>query len=240
MFHAPFWLKNPHLQTLWAAGLHQGVFVRKHWERVELPDGDFVDLCWDASVFEETERPLAMILHGLEGSVYSPYAAGQMKSLARIGFRPFTFHFRGCSGEPNRHDRNYHSGDTGDIAYVVQMLKERHPSVPIVAVGYSMGANALIKWLGDTGNENPLAAACAVSPPFVLSAAADRIDEGFSKFYQWILIDSLKAKLREKFENRPCPIDLSCVPKIRNFWEFDDWITAPLNGFKDVHEYYSI
>jgi len=145
-------------------------------------------------------------------------------------------HFRGCSGEPNRLPRNYHSGDTGDLAFVVERL--RQDSRPMAAIGYSLGGNVLLKYLGERGDAAPFAAAAAVSVPFDLAIAADTLNSGLSRLYQWILVRSLQAKARAKFARIASPIDLRDLGQWNDFRTFDDRVTAPLHGFADAADYY--
>ena len=147
-------------------------------------------------------------------------------------------HFRGCSGEPNRLPRSYHSGDTKDAEFVVNMLHSREPETVISAIGYSLGGNVLLKWLGETGKNNPLKAAVAISVPFDLSKAANRIQHGFSRFYQWYFLKCLRERLTHKFQYVPTPIDPSNI-EVRDIRLFDDLYTAPLHGFSGVDEYYA-
>jgi len=204
-------------------------------ERIELDDGDFLDLDWGP----RTHGPVVLVLHGLEGSSGSPYASGMLEIAHARGWRGVVMHFRGCSGELNRLPRSYHSGDTRDLADVVSHLRASGDVPALAAVGYSMGGNVLLKWLGERGANAPLAAAVAVSVPYTLSLTADRLTRGLSRIYQRRLIGDLRAKLRRKFSHRASPIDLERAHGSRNFWEFDDRVTAPLHGFKDVHDYYS-
>lgn len=204
-------------------------------ERLELPDGDFVDLDWTPG----GSGPIVALFHGLEGSARSPYARGMLAALHRRGWRGVIMHFRGCSGEPNRLARSYHSGDTGDIAFFIDTLRRREPHAPLAAVGYSLGGNALLKWLGEAGMAAGLRAAAAVSVPFLLNRAADRLDRGFSKLYQWKLLRDLRRSVRRKFHGQQAPIDISALKTLRRFWEFDDQITARLHGFSGVDHYYA-
>ena len=140
-FIPAWWLRNTHTQTLWPSLLRRPIKLQLTRERVELPDGDFVDLDWG----NNKSGPLAIIFHGLEGSGKSSYVRGIMSSLEQHGWQTVVMHFRGCSGEPNRLARAYHSGDTGDIAYIVKQLRERMPDSFIATIGYSLGGNALLK-----------------------------------------------------------------------------------------------
>src|SRR3990167_580396 len=175
-FKPAWWLPNSHLQTLWPAICRKRKKLSLQRERFELPDGDFIDLDW---LKKDQSGPLVLILHGFEGSVESHYAAGILQTLNRKGWRGVFMHFRGCSGEHNRLPRGYHSGDTHDVRYVIQTIRKREPKTPIAAVGYSLGGNVLLKWLGETGEQNPLKAAIAISVPFELHKAAARIQQGF-------------------------------------------------------------
>ncbi len=147
-FQAPWWLKGPHGQTIWPTLMRIRSRMPAKWERVELPDGDFLDCVWDKTSYADIQKPIVVILHGLEGGINSSYSKGLMTALTKKGFRPVLMHFRTCSGTMNRLERTYHSGDTGDLDFVVRHLKERHPKAPIHAVGISIGGNVLLKWLG--------------------------------------------------------------------------------------------
>jgi hypothetical protein len=146
-------------------------------------------------------------------------------------------HFRGCSGEPNRLPRSYHSGETGDLRAVIAMLRRREPAVPLAAVGYSLGGNALLKWLGESGSRD-LACAVAVSVPFDLARAADRLERGLSRLYQWWFLRSLRASVLGKVRLGRLPATLSAVGELRTLRAFDDAVTAPLHGFTDAADYY--
>lgn len=237
-FKPAWWLPGPHLQTLWAA-LARRCHLRTlvYPERLELPDGDFLDLHWTHS--KKGRPPIVLILHGLSGNARSSYAQGLLAALHQRGWQGVLMHFRGCSGVPNRLARSYHAGETGDLQQVLDTLVKRKPGVPLFVVGYSLGGNVLLKWLGETGQQSLVTAACAVSVPFELAKSADRLNTGFSRVYQWRLIHELMTAYRKKFQHRPSPLHLDDRHPPRNFWEFDDAITAPLHGFKDVHDYYA-
>ena len=204
-------------------------------ERLELPDGDFVDLDFAG----DNSSALVCLFHGLEGSIDSPYIRATISALVDNGLRCVLMHFRGCSGEPNRKIHSYHSGHTDDIRFLLSTLRQRQPQTRLIAVGFSLGANALLKYQGEEGENSPLNLALAVSPPFVLSAGAKRMNRGFSRIYQQHLIDAMNTSLRRKIEVMPgFPINAESLSQLTNFWQFDDEITARLNGFDDVHDYY--
>jgi predicted alpha/beta-fold hydrolase len=234
-FAPPFWLAHRHLQTILPNALRRRPrdlpLVR---ERVELPDGDFVDVDWLGSA----GAPIVVVLHGLEGSIESPYAASLLRSLSHAGFRGALLHFRGCSGEPNRLPRAYHSGDTAHLEHFLGLLEAREPGVPRAAVGYSLGGNALLKWLGESGDATRLATAIAVSVPFDLERCAAAMDRGFSRVYQKQLIDRMQRNARVKARVVP---GFPTYPdhEVSSFRRFDDKLTAPLHGFADAADYYA-
>ncbi len=234
-FEPAWWCRGPHMQTLWPTLIRRRPQVRLRHERLELPDGDFIDLQWT----EARTGPIVIILHGLEGSSNSAYARGLLKALQRDRIRAVVMHFRGCSGSPNRLPRSYHSGDTADLAYLVKILKQREPDVKIAAVGYSLGGNVLLKWLGETGKRNSLISAVAISVPFLLTSSADRMNKGFSKVYQWKLLRSLRQKIKQKLKRMPLQVRTYKLGSLRNFRAFDDAVTAPLHGFNDAEHYYA-
>ncbi|MBX3709293.1 MAG: hydrolase [Gammaproteobacteria bacterium] len=239
-FKPAWWLPNPHLQTMWPVICRTGIkdlpLLR---ERLELPDGDFIDLDWCG---KQQSGSLVLILHGFEGSIESHYSKGMLQSICRHGWRGVFMHFRGCSGEPNRLPRGYHSGDTADLAFVVSTLLNREPKTDIAAVGYSLGGNVLLKWLGETGNQNPLSAATAISVPFELHKAAKRIQQGFSRFYEWYLVKCARQRLLQKFQQMPvpAPINISLLSKVNDVQELDGKYTVPVHGFSSVDEYYTV
>ena len=236
-FKPPWWLSNPHVQTIWPLLLRQRRYPPVKTERLELPDGDFIDLVWTRS---EGNNPIVVILHGLEGSYRSHYVPGLLRQLQSAGFRCVVMHFRGCGGQPNRLDRAYHSGDTGDVAYLVQEIKKREPQMPVFAVGISLGGNVLLKWLGQSGADNPLSAAVAVSVPFQLDISADTLNTGVARLYQRYLLRNLVNNVTRKFAGRSAPFDLHRLAKVKSIWAFDDLVTAPLHGFNGAAHYYAV
>ena len=235
-FQPAWWCRNPHSQTLWARLARRSPKVSFRRERLELPDGDFLDLDWT----ENGGGPIVMVLHGLEGSSHSPYARGIMQAIERRGWRGVVMHFRGCSGEPNRLARSYHSGDTGDLAYVITTLQQREPRTPLAIIGYSLGGNVLLRWLGKTDSAAPVRAAVAVSVPYVLHSAADRLNRGFSRVYQWQLMRSLRFTVAEKRKRITLPIQVQDLSILKSFRDFDEYVTAPLHGFDSADHYYTV
>lgn len=236
-FKPAWWLINPHLQTIWPAVWRSDVKqLTLERERIELPDGDFLDLDW---MGKNKSGPLVIILHGFEGSIESHYAKGMLQTIGEAGWRGVFMHFRGCSGEPNRLTRGYHSGETSDIDYIVKVLRAREEGVVLAAIGYSLGGNILLKWLGETAEKNPLKAAIAISVPFDLHKAADKIGKGFSRFYEWYLIKCATDRLLNKFQTITAPIDAESLIDVQDIRDFDNKYTVPLHGFQSVDEYYT-
>ena len=219
----------------------------RHWrrlplrrERLETPDGDFVDLDWHAEA--PASGPLLLILHGLEGSSNSHYARGLLREGARLGLRGVVLHFRSCSGEVNRLPRLYHSGDTRDLQWVIEHLGQREAGARIGLAGISLGGNVALKWLGEQGEAAPVAVvgAAAISTPFDLTACAEVLDRGFNRaVYTVSFLRTMKAKLRAKAHLYDGQIDVAAVLRSRTFTEYDRWFTAPLNGFADERDYWS-
>ena len=235
-FRPAWWLPGPHAQTLWPVLFRRRPRLALRRERLELPDGDFLDLDWTVG----DQGPIVLILHGLEGSSDSHYARGLLAAIVRHGWRGVVMHFRGCGGQPNRLARRYCAADTADMAYVADWLQRREPAAPLAAVGYSLGGNALLKWLGTAGPDLPLRAAVAVSIPFLLDDTARRLQQGFSRLYQLHLLRALKRGYRAKFRRRSDgPVTLAELATIRDFYGFDDRITAPLHGYAGVDDYYA-
>ena len=233
MFSSPWWLPGGHLQTIYAS-LRPPPRVRLERERWEAPDGDFVDV--DFAGDPAAGRRL-LLFHGLEGSSDSHYARAIAADAVARGWRIAIAHFRGCSGEPNRKPRAYHSGDTEEIDWIVRKV-----GAPLCAAGISLGGNALLKWLGERGDDARalVRRAAAVSAPIDLSAAGHALDRGINRLlYTRHFLSTLKPKSLAKLEEFPGLYDADAVRAARRFRDFDDVVTAPLHGFRDVDHYWS-
>ncbi len=234
VFRPAWWLPGAHLQTLWPALLRRPRALALRRERFELPDGDFIDVDWAGE-----QGPMVVVMHGLGGSSASHYARGILAAFAARGWRAVLMHFRGCSGEPNRLPRSYHAGDTADLHAFVTALRTREPHTPLMAVGYSLGGNVLLKWLGEQAQAAPVEAAVAVSVPFDLNDATIRLQQGFSRLYDRHILRGLRAALIQKAARMPLPWDHKEIAAINSLREFDDRITAPLHGFRNAADYYA-
>jgi uncharacterized protein len=237
-------LGNPHVQTLAGKVLRPALDIPLRRERIELPDGDFVDLDFAGAAGGAPGGPggpLVVVLHGLEGTSRRRYMTSTYHALLEAGLRPVALNFRGCSGEPNRAARAYHSGETEDLAHVLRLLRGRC-AAPLGLVGYSLGGNVLLKFLGERGAEAGalVAAAAAVSVPFDLTAGAARLERGLlGLVYSHYFLRKLRRKVREKRELIRPACDTDRVMRARTIREFDDAMTAPVHGFRDAADYYA-
>jgi predicted alpha/beta-fold hydrolase len=210
-------------------------------ERWTTPDGDFLDLdVWRGRAGTDPTAPRVLVLHGLEGCSGSACVVESCRRLDRAGMRPVALNFRSRSGEPNRARRFYHSGETGDLSFVLDRLSERSPDAPLAAVGFSLGGNVLLKHLGERGPRarRRLDAAVAVSVPYRLGASARRMERGLGRLYGRHFLRSLRRSLREKARVRGHDYDLERLSRVRTLREFDEAFTAPVHGFDDADDYY--
>lgn len=242
-FTPAWWLNHAHLQTLYPALFRKTPPPALHRERLITPDNDFIDIdyCGTGSA------PLIILLHGLTGNSQSSYIKGLQRVLHQHGFRSVTLNFRGCSGEYNRRARCYHSGETEDIHFLYQTLRQREPNTPMAVIGFSLGGNVLLKWLGEQGNQLDLFAAVAVSVPLLLNVCATKLDNGFSKLYRANLLRELKHYISAKqrhleqhgLQEEANKIkQLGDLTAINSFWQYDDLVVAKLHGFNNAHDYY--
>jgi predicted alpha/beta-fold hydrolase len=237
-FSPAWWLKNPHIQTMAAK------FFRRHHtletidEVLELPDGDFVDLAWTEKVSSNCKRPIVAVLHGLEGSKNSHYAKGMLSAIKAQGWVGVLMHFRGCSGRPNRMAKSYHSGQTCDVDFFSQHLATTYPQAKKAIVGFSLGGNVLTRYLAEQ-KDHIYQAASIICAPLDLSSCSDRINRGFSRVYQKYLVDMLRTSTIKKIKlNLLKNIDQNSLLAIRSIRDFDQMVTAPINGFAGASDYY--
>lgn len=240
-FKPAWWLANPHVQTIYPTLVNHAKAPIDSNERIELPDGDFIDLAWAQNGLSP-ESPLVVLLHGLGGGVHSPYVPGLLRAFNKIGFRGVLMHFRGASEEPNRLPKAYHSGETHDLHYIIEFLAEREPQTKKAIIGISLGGNVLLKWLGEIEKQSLIQAAVAVSVPFQLEVVANKVNRGFSRLYQASILRKLRAVMLNKLmlNNGYYPFTAEDLQSLKTFLEFDERITAPLHGFQNAHNYYEI
>jgi predicted alpha/beta-fold hydrolase len=237
-YRAPAWLPGGHLETLYAAlrPPPRAALARERWET---PDGDFIDV--DFAGPPEAARTV-VLFHGLEGSSASHYARAIAAQTAARGWRCALPHFRGCSGEPNRLPRAYHSGDSDEIDWILRRLRAGSSEGRLYAVGVSLGGNALLKWLGERGAAAGAVVrrAVAVSAPLDLVAAGFTLDGGFNReVYTRVFLATMKRKALAKLRRFPGLYEAQRVARVRTLYEFDDLVTAPLHGFRGVRDYWT-
>jgi hypothetical protein len=182
------------------------------------------------------------VLHGLEGSSRSHYAAGLLTLARAAGWHGVVLNFRSCSGELNRLPRFYHSGETEDLAEVVRWLVARSPGAPLGAVGVSLGGNVLLKWLGELGATAPpqVVGAVGISVPFDVAACARVLDRGLRRsVYGTNFLRTMRRKVVAKARLHPGFVDVAAALRARTFAEYDRVVTAPLNGFRDELDYWT-
>ncbi len=236
---SPLW-HNAHAQTVLANALRSVDGVYYHRLRLDTPDGDFLNLDFPSvpGYPLQSDAPVVLLLHGLEGSARRSYACEIYKQLARHGVRSVGLNFRSCGGELNRTQRLYHAGATDDVALVMDWLEMRQPGVPKGMVGFSLGGNTLLKYLGERGTAVPAVAAAVVSPPFDLARVSDAFDQGEGRRYADRFVKSLRLKALDHSRHNGVAIDLHRVYRATTMREFDEAFTAPLHGYRDADEYY--
>jgi len=264
-YPAPAWLPSGHLQTIYPALCLRKPPVRYRRERWDCPDGDFIDVDF---VDGQPGQPMVVLFHGLEGSSDSHYARALMAAVAERGWSGAVPHFRGCSGEPNRAPRFYHSGDATEIDWIIRRLHARHVatlarqasaalaeipqsaasgaatapsggSAPFYAAGVSLGGNALLRWLGESGQQAGMVdAACAVSAPLDLAQGGAALSSGFNMLYTRMFLQTLKPKCVAKLQQYPGLFDLQALQAARDLYDFDNVVTAPLHGYRNTEDYW--
>lgn len=237
-FRPPMLLRSAHTQTIWAKLFRRNPQPKYRRERVELSDGDFLDLdCLDV----KESAGSVVILPGMEGSSYSPYVRGLACQLWQHNYRIVVLNFRGCSGEPNRLARTYHAGDTQDLELVIATLIERGNEENLYVCGFSLGGNVLLNYLGRIRNRTPITGAVGVSVPFSLSGTVERLSNGISRLYQRHLLASIRRKMTQKSKLGECT-HTTITPKCawRTLRDFDNDVTAKIHGFSSSDHYYKV
>ena len=248
-YRAPAWLPGGQLQTIWPA-LHarrvMGAPIAWRRERWDTPDSDFVDVDWlQPSDNDEAARPLLVLFHGLEGSSRSHYAEAFAGWARARGLRLAVPHFRGCSGELNRAPRAYHSGDWAEVDWLLQRFHARQQASgggALLAVGVSLGGNALMRWAEEAGDSaaQVVKAVASVSAPLDLAAGGAAIGRGFNRLvYTRMFLATMKPKALAKLAQHPGLFDAARLRAARDLYAFDDVFTAPLHGFRNTEDYWA-
>lgn len=240
-YRAPFWLPGRHPQSIYPYLFLRDPSRATGRERVDTPDGDFVDFDWTGLSDRSDPRPVVVLFHGLEGSSRSHYATAILGAAARKGWRGVVPHWRGCSGEPNRLARAYHSGDFAEVHWMLSTLRSRVGGAPLFALGVSLGGSALLNWLGREGDLSRrwLTAAASISAPIDLMASGTALDRGLNRIYGRNFLRTLIPKALEKERRFPGLYDREALARARLMREFDDLVTAPLHGFQSVEDYWT-
>lgn len=236
-FRPAWWLPGPHLQTtysLFFRGLKAPSRTHEIWDT---PDDDFLNVHLTEG---EPDRPIAVLLHGLEGSARSNYIVGLTHAFGRIGWSVAAMEHRSCGGVINRTRSMYHSGWTRDLEFVVGELARRRPGSRIYIAGFSLGGNVTAKWLGELGERAPqcVAAAAVICPPFDLTIAGPYVDRRMGGLYTRWFMRKLIPKAIEKERQFPGTLDLAKIRASRTFEDFDTHATAVLHGFEDAWDYW--
>ena len=237
---APRWLPGGQAQTIVPARLIRLRRVTYRRERWDTPDGDFIDVDFARPEPEAAEAPLLVLFHGLEGCSQSHYARSTMRYFADCGWRGIVIHFRGCSGEPNRLPRAYHSGDSEEGDWILRAAHRRWPTARLHAAGVSLGGNMLAKWLGERGEDAAFVeAAAAVGSPLDLVAGGEALSRGFNLLYTRMFLATLKKKAQDKAREHPGIVRADLLARARDLYEFDNEYTAPVHGFRDTLDYWT-
>jgi len=233
-YRPPRGFANGHLQTIFPALFRHVPLVTRRRERIPTADGDFLDLDWNT----DGQAPrLAILSHGLEGDSGNAYIQGMARALVRRNWDVVAWNFRGCSGEPNRQIHSYHSGATEDLHTVITHAAPRYRQ--IVLIGFSLGGNMTLKYLGEPGVHPLVVGAAAFSVPCDLASSALQLESLANRIYMRRFLKSLRGKVRGKMRQFPGKIHDTGLDAMRTFREFDGAYTAPLHGFASADDYWS-
>jgi uncharacterized protein len=238
-YRPAWWLPGAHVQTVVGKFLRPRPVLPLAQERWETPDGDLLELVIGPD--PGRDRPVVLVLHGLEGNVDRGYVQLTLQALLGRGALALALNFRGCGSGPNRRPRFYHSGDTTDVSFVVEEMGRRFPGRPVGVVAYSLGGNMLLRYMGERGEgvAPHLGAAAAVSVPFDLAGGTGVLERGImGRVYSHYFLRSLRQKVSAKRALLESTIDVERALAARTLRIFDDHATAPLHGFRDSAHYY--
>ncbi|MFT5384975.1 MAG: putative alpha/beta-fold hydrolase, partial [Saprospiraceae bacterium] len=236
-FRTPFYFSNRHLQTIYPAVFRKVDGVEYTREKMVTNDGDFIDLDF-SKVFS---NKIVLVLHGLEGSAERPYVQGIIKIFNKNGWDGVVLNFRGCGGTPNLKPRTYHSGETGDINEVIDHLAKESHYKEIAIIGFSLGGNVTLKYVGEQSNKlYPLIKkAVAFSVPCHLESASVELSKWYNAVYMKRFMDGLKEKVKNRETIFKDIVDLEKVYASKSFLDFDEYFTAPVHGFTSAVDYWT-
>lgn len=236
-YEPSFPFKNSHFSTIYSAKLRPSPSLIQQRERMQLPDGDFMDIDW--SFAKKPSPKVAILLHGLEGNAQRTYMKGQAKVLNQNGWEVASVNFRGCSGETNLSYQSYNAGKTDDLEAVINSILEKDKYAEMVLVGFSLGGNLLLKYLGEREIfPKQIKKAVAISTPLSLKGSLESLNEFSNWVYQNSFLINLRKKYKAKMKDFPEKMTASDYKKITSLLQFDHVYTAPAHGFKDAFDYY--
>jgi predicted alpha/beta-fold hydrolase len=234
-YKPPFLLGSATLQTVIPTFFRKIKGFAYQRERIELEDGDFLDIDWSKA---NSKNKLVIVIHGLEASSHRDHVEGMIKAFNKIGWDGVGYNYRGCSGEPNRLVKSYHTGSTDDFRTVVNYIIKKYPYQEIAIIGFSIGGNIVLKYLGEEGKNlhKFIKHAAAISVPCDLAACSDKVTNSPYRSY---FLNKYYEKLKAKSEKMPGKIDLESFKKVKTLADYDDLYIAPIFGFKDAQDYYA-
>ena len=235
-YRAPWLFTNPHVQTIVPSVFRRVKGVSYRRERISTPDDDFIDLDWSRA----GAKKAVVVLHGLEGNSDRAYVLGMVRAVNRGGWDAVAMNFRGCSGECNRQLRFYHSGDTADLDTVISHVIGTGIYEEIAILGFSLGGNVVLKYVGERGNDVPpqVRKAVAFSVPVDLTAGSREMGQPSNRIYMKRFLKMLHEKIQMKMELMPGKLNDDGYHAMQSFKDFDDRYTAPIHGFRDAEDYW--
>lgn len=233
-FKPPFYLRNKHLQTIIPSIYRKIKGVKYVRERLNTHDDDFIDIDWS----KIGSSKLVFLFHGLEGHSYTQYIKGLVKVLNKNGFDTVSINFRSCSGETNNLLKSYNCGVSDDAKLVIDYVSDNFNYKELFGVGFSLGGNVLLKYLGEQGDSSKLKKGVGVSVPVDLKSSALHLEKGFNRIYLNRFLKNLKIKVEQKQSDFPDAIDYDKILSSVNFREFDEYCTAPIHGYEGAFDYW--
>lgn len=236
-YRPAFWFRNGHWATMYASKLRRLNSPYTSRERLELPDGDFLDL---DLIQQANSSKYCLLLHGLEGDANRVYMKGAANTLGSAGWNVVAVNYRGCSGSANRKYYTYNAGKTDDLEFIIDHLISSKKPERIAMVGFSLGGNLLLKYLStQRPGWDRIEKAVAISAPLDLKETLLSLNRRENWVYRTYFLLSLKAKLKEKLKMFPDKLDPKVIREVGSLLDFDNIYTAPAHGFKDAFEYYA-
>lgn len=238
-YHAPLLLKKGHACTIYAALYRSAPKLFPERQTINTPDGDFMDVDVNAAEAEDRKPVTVILLHGLEGSSDAHYMRAMASICLAQGWNTIRVNFRGCSGRPNHTERSYHSGASDDLDVVVQWAETKYPNEHFVLIGFSLGGNVCLKYLGEGGRRASVVGGVAVSVPCDLNGSSKVLAKWINRIYMRRFMKDLVKKLELKNQNLGTDFDISTFRKMKTFAEFDGAYTAPVHGFASAEDYWT-